>query len=335
MTINQGIPSIRVNPLKGNGINTYCKITQREFIDGTKNKYTFAFGTGPRRYCLIVSIDGKDYSSAYIDRVDRLEKCSRGKSLTEIVEGTVKFIHLGLYAITKMCRYITRFTLKDDSKIICNGVNGPGIRFAYDYLLKYNMTWYQKKFGAQLDGLVGEEKVDKEVETLSPTGYQEIRVIKGSLMHQFLTSLKVLDEPCREYTFIRDLFPELEEYREMYENARSPRDFLRQVRIRFPDPASFCNGVYRWFDRYMGALRIQLFMDSWFIPVDHVQEPIGFAVGKPVNEQVLDTYHGGRGNTLNQKRGKRERQGQRGKTIRPLRGITCGIEGSVVESFGG
>ncbi len=334
MSINQGIPSIRVNPLKGNGINTYCKITQHEFVDGTKNKYTFSFGTGPRRFCLIVSIDGKDYSSAYIDRVDRLEKCSRGKSLTDMVEGTVKFVHLGLYAITKMCKYITRFTLRDDSKIICNGENGPGIRFAYDYLLKYNMTWYQKKFGARLDGWVGEEKVDAEVETLSLPGYQEIRVIKGSLMYQYLTSLTVLDEPCREFAFIRDLFPELEEYREIYENAQSPRDFLIQIRARFPDSPSFCNGVYRWFDRYMGTLRIQLFMDSWFIPIDQVQEPLGFAVGKPVNEKVLDTYHGGRGETLNKKRGKK-RQEQRRKTIRPVRGITSGIEGSVVDSFSG
>ena len=326
MSINRGTASVRVNPIQGNGIDTYCKISQYEYADGSKNKYTFSFGTGPRRFCLIVSIDGMDYSSAYIDRVDRLEKCSRGRGLTEIVEGMIKFVHLGLHVITKMCPWVKRFTLKDDSKTICNNVSGPSIRLAYDYLLKYNMTWYQKKFGAQLDGLVREEKVDKEVETLSLTGYEEVRVSKGSLMYQFLTSLKILDEPCKEFTLIRDLFPELDEYRDIYENARSPRDFLTQVRSRFPDPSSFCKGVYKWFDRYMGSLRIQLFMDSWFIPVDHVQEPVGFTVGKSVEESVFNSYRGG---TRKINKGKK-----RGQTrSQPLQGITSGIGGSVVETF--
>lgn len=330
MAMNRGTMSVRVNPLKGNGIQTYCKITQYEYADGKRNKYTFSFGTGPQRYCMIVSIDGRDYHTAYIDRVDRLEKCSRGVKLTDIVDAMGKFVPLGLYAIKKMCPWVSRFTLKDDSKIVCDGVRGPSIGMAYDYLIKYNMTWYQKKFGAQLDGLVtGKEDAngdgdEKGIETLSLSldgGKQvDVRVVKDSLMYQHLRSLEVLDQPCREFALLRDHFPELETFRDVYEASSSPRDFIMRVRAGFSDPASFCRGVSRWFDRYMSSLRILLFMDSWFIPSEGVVEPEGFAVGMPVKESVLNTYQGG-------KRGGGKRRGGGGTRRRvSLQGMVGGVE---------
>jgi len=345
MAMDRGTMSVRVNPLKGNGIQTYCKITQYEYADGKRNKYTFSFGTGPQRYCMIVSIDGRDYQTAYIDRVDRLEKCSTGVKLTDIVDAMGKFVPLGLYAIKKMCPWVSRFTLKDDSKIICDGVRGPSIGMAYDYLIKYNMTWYQKKFGAQLDGLVtgrGDADGDgdgdeKGIETLSLSldgGKQvDVRVVKDSLMYQHLRSLEVLDQPCREFALLRDHFPELEAFRDVYEASSSPRDFITRVRTGFSDPASFCRGVSRWFDRYMSSLRILLFMDSWFIPSEGIVEPEGFAVGLPVKESVLNTYRGGkRGGTCGRGRGKGKGKGKRrgggGGTRRrvSLQGMIGGVE---------
>lgn len=329
MVFNRGTSSVRVNPLHGNGIDTYCKITQYEYADGKKNKYTFSFGTGRGQFCLILSIDGKDYSSAYIDRVEKIEKCSKGRGMLEIADGMAKYTSLGLYAVKQMCPWVKRFTLKDDAKTICNGVSGSSIRLAYDYLLKYNMTWYQKKFGARLEGMVdAEEKADGEVETFSSPGFQEVRAVKGSLMYQFLKSLEALDEPCKEFGLILDLFPELKKYQELYESARSPRDFLTRLRSQFPDPASFCHSVTKWFDRYMGYLRIQLFMDSWFIPVEHVQKPDGFVVGKPMEGSVLNSYRGG---TRQNRRVKGKKCGQtRSQT---LQGLVSGIDGTGVETF--
>lgn len=292
--------SVRVNPIHGNGIDTYCKITQYEYTNGSRNKYSFSFGTGPRKYCMIVSIDGTDYSSAYIDRVDRIEKCSKGTGMTDIVDAMVKFVSLGLYTIKMMCPWVTRFTLKDDSKLVCNGSNGPSIRLSYDYLIKYNMTWYQKKFGAQLE---------------SP------------MRERFLKSLEVFDKPCSNIESLLEDFPELEPYRSVYESSTSPRDFLLRVRNQFPDPSSFCRGVSSWFDRYLGTLRIQLFMDSWFIPVEAVLKPEGFRVGRPVNERVLN---GG---------GTRKRKNIRGRKLRgvtrshPLQGITGGFDSGHCVAF--
>lgn len=318
MAVNRGIVSIRVNPIRGNDIDTYCKITQYEYTDGSKNKYTFSFGTGPLRFCMIVSIDGKDYSSAYIDRIERVEKCSKDRGLTEITDGMAKFVSLGLYTIRMMCPWVKRFTLKDNSKMICNGVNGPSISLAYDYLLKYNMTWYQKKFGARLEGFL-----ESDTSYIGETGSD----VRETLMYQYLKSLEVLDKPCREFALLRDNFPELEEYQELYNSAHSPRDFLLRVRNQFHDSASFCKGVSRWFDRYMGSLRIQLFMDSWFIPVEQIQEPAGFLVGTHVEERVLNSYRGGR-------RKVRQESGKRGHTrTRPLQGIVSGLDGLAVETF--
>lgn len=295
LPINRGTVSVRVNPIHGNGIDTYCKLTQYEYSDATRNKYTFSFGTGPRRFCLVVAINGEDYSSAYIDRVDRIEKCSKGTGMTDIADAMVKFVSLGLYTIKRMCPWVKRFTLKDDSKLVCNGSNGPSIRLSYDYLIKYNMTWYQKKFGAQLD---------------SP------------MKELFVKSLEGLDKPCVVFESILEDFPELEPYRDIYESSNSPREFLTRVRSQFPDPASFCRGVTSWFDRYMGTLRIRLFMDSWFISVEDMREPVGFRVDRPVDEWVLNGGGGGRTRRKKTVRG-RKRQTTRSQ---PLQGITGGFD---------
>lgn len=282
--------SVRVNPLHGNGMDTYCKITQYEYADGTKNKYTFSFGTGRGQFCMIVSIGGHNYTTAYIDRVERLEQCAKGKTLSDIVDAMGKFVPLGLYAIKEMCPWVKRFTLKDDSKLYCNGERGPSIGMAYDYIIKYNMTWYQKKFGAQLDGLLHSEEKEQG---------ESSRVIKDSLMDQFITSLQVLDAPCSPFPLFQDSLYELNAYRDVYEVSTSPRDFLSRVRAQFPDPASFCRGVSSWFDRYMGLLHIRLFMDAWFIPVEAIKKPVGFRVSLSTNESVLK---GGRRETQRSRR---------------------------------
>jgi hypothetical protein len=313
-----GTISVRVHPLQGNGMDTYCKITQ--YADEVRNLYTFSFGTGRGPFWLVVSLHGKNNPLAYLDRVERVEKCSKGA--TKIVE-MVKVIQLGLYAIKRMCPWVKRFIVRDDSHVVYHGISGSSIRLAYDSLLTHNMTWYQKEFGARLEGMVeaGAEKADGDVETFSSPGFQEARAVKGSLMYQFLKSLGVLDQPCREFGLICDLLPELE-YQE-YESAQSPRDFLSRVRSQFHDPASFCR--VSWFDRYMGSLRIQLFMDSWFIPVEEVKEPDGFVVGKSVEESVLNSYRGGT------RRNRRVKGNKRGQTrSQSLQGIVSGMDGTGV-----
>lgn len=288
MAIDRPIYSVRVNPIHGNGIDTYCKISQYEYEDDSKSSYTISFGTGPSRYCLTVSITGKDYSTAYIDRVDRVETCPKGKGLSKIVNGMIKFVPLGLYTIKRMCPWVKRFTLKDNSRIICNGKDGPAISLAYDSILKYNITWYQKNFGARLEGLV--DKANETTETFS-SSQGDVYAVKGSPMARFFTCLRALENPCYEWENIQDHFPEMRAYHDLYKSSASIREFLLRIRKQYHDAESFCNGVSPWFDNYMDSiLHISVFTNEWFIPVEQIQEPEGFLVKKPVDASILNTY---------------------------------------------
>lgn len=291
--INDRTPfiSTRLNLIHGNGIRTYCKLHQIEYPNPVYNSYTFSFGTGRNHYCLIVAIDGKDYTTAYIDRVQRFEKCIKGKSMKDVAEATAKLTELGIYTVKKTCPWITRFTLKDDSDIFCNGKNGPSISMAYDYIIKYNMTWYQKRFHAQLPGFVmnNTDHLDKKIISIPIlSNGSNVKVIENSLMHSYLLSLQILDEPCKPFSAMIDLFPELETFRNEYELSSSPRDFITRIRSKYSDPSTFCKNIYGWFNRYMNTLHIKLYQNEWFIPVSRVKEPHGFRVSKPMNAAVLN-----------------------------------------------
>lgn len=285
MAIDRPIYSVRVNPIHGNGIDTYCKISQYEYTDDSKSSYTISFGTGPQRYCLTVSINGMDYSTAYIDRVDRVEACSNG-GLSKIVNGMIKLVPLGLYTIKRMCPWVKRFTLKDNSRIVCNGKDGPAIHLAYDNILKYNVTWYQKNFGARLEGLV--DAANETTETFS-SSLGALHAVKGSPMARFFTCLRALERPCYEWENIQDHFPEMRVYHDLYMSSPTIREFLLRIRSQYHDAESFCNGVSPWFDNYMDSiLHISVFSDGWFIPIEQVREPEGFAVKKQVDASVLN-----------------------------------------------
>ena len=302
MAMDRPIYSVRVNPIHGNGIDTYCKISQYEYTDDSKSSYTLSFGTG-KRYCLTVSINGMDYSMAYIDRVDRVEACSKG-GLSKIVNGMIKLVPLGLYTITRMCPWVKRFTLKDNSRIICNGKDGPAISLAYDSILKYNVTWYQKNFGARLEGLASE--ANETTETFS-SSQGDFHAVKGSPMARFFTCLRALERPCYEWENIQDHFPEMRAYHDLYVSSPTIREFLLRIRRQYHDAESFCNGVSPWFDNYMDSiLHISVFSDGWFIPVEQVREPEGFAVKKQVDASVLNALQvnvtqGGRRGTKRRK----------------------------------
>jgi hypothetical protein len=49
-------------------------------------------------------------------------------------------------------------------------------------------------------------------------------------------------------------------------------------------------------------LHISVFSDGWFIPVELVREPEGFAVEKPVDASVLNVAQGGRHGTKRRNR---------------------------------
>jgi len=196
---------------------------------------------------------------------------------------------------------IQRFTLKDESHIFCNGANGPKISLSHETILKYNQTWYQQKFGAVLPGFISmhtEPLAAKEEDYITqltisiqdrPTTF---RVMKDSLMQFYLESLAILDMPCEPFDTITDKISALKKYKEDYEVAHSPRDFMKRLRERF-SKEQYCKEGILWYQGYMDYLRIRIFYDAWYIPVDAIKKPIEFQAAKMTVHNVERVLSGG------------------------------------------
>ena len=146
-------------------------------------------------------------------------------------------------------------------------------------------------------------------------------------MARFFTCLRALERPCYEWENIQDHFPEMRAYHDLYVSSPTIREFLLRIRRQYHDAESFCNGVSPWFDNYMDSiLHISVFSDGWFIPIEQVREPEGFAVKKQVDASVLNVAQvkvtqGGRHGT--KRRNKRTRSRLMGMVGGMSRG--CGV----------
>lgn len=223
-----------------------------------------------------------------------------------ITEPTVKLVRIGLYEMYRTKPTITRFTLKDDSNLYCNGADyGQRISMAYESLLKYNQTWYQQKFGAVLPGFVSMElQQDTTAITITinhtPTTFY---VKPDSLMFYFLQSLSNMDLPSTPYPSMIHTVPGIKKIQTEYESAQTPREFMRNVRAVFTssngkfDKEGYCYAVAPWFSFYMNTLRIPLYYDAWYIPVTTVKQPDGFKEDTMEHANALRILTGGRRKT--------------------------------------
>ena len=316
------LPVISGKKLEGYDVSTYCKITETYPSDSIQYKCDFAFGTGLKKFCMIAKYDAKNSDSIYIDRVENNKACLIGQDITKVGDGTVKLVRIGLYEMYRLKPMITRFTLKDDSNIYCNGADyGERISMSYETLLKYNQTWYQQKFGAVLPGFVSsstnplaEQEEHGIVRITLPINGESttFRVKADSSMFYFLQSLSNMDQPSTPYeAMIREL-PKIVPFRTEYESATTPREFMANVRTAFKgengtfNKKGYCIAVAPWFSSYINILRIPLYYDQWYIPVHAIKRPDEFKEETVANAAGL--LHGGTRNT----RRTRKRTGQWG-----------------------
>ena len=231
-------------------ISTYCKITRVE--ENAKTSYTISFG-GTNYYCIVVSISSDTPTEAYIDRIESNEKCFN--------EGKTKyFVKLALWTIKIKFPLINKFTLNDDSHIDCTkGIKTHKLNLAYEYILKYNKTWYEENFKAQLP------------ENLTKT---------------YKDGLLILDKPLQTYEIMKDRLYELQKYACDYENARSPRDFMTKLREKYKE--NYCFEVSKWLTKYMISLKINIFQQQWYIDKSHIAEPPNYTI-----KQTVETLRGG------------------------------------------
>ena len=233
------------------GISLYYKLTQMT-ING-KTTIILSFGS-KNDFCLNAII--KNYekpNECYIDRVQKNNACVAEGTLKES-GGTKDLVKVALWTIKDMFPHITKFTFKDDSHIECiEGSKEYKLSLSYDYILKYNQTWYQRLFNAELSDI----RPDPKQET-------------PSKREQFNSSLKILDEQLYPFDVINGLTSIPADTRSIYERSLSPRDFINNLRKEYKD--DYCYKVAKWLSGYMRFLQVRLLEDDWYILRENVPE---------------------------------------------------------------
>jgi hypothetical protein len=277
----------------GYGMKLYCKITEYG-IDTPNYKCSMAFGTGFKKFCVVAAYDCKKPYEIYIDRVEKKDKCTINNSLSSFLEGSVNFVKVSLWAMTKLYPHVEKYTFKDDSQIYCDGENSKDtMHLGFDYILKYNETWYQSKFGAELPGFISKHKNKN-------TGLIVIKSDKNSLMKSVYDSFKSLDEELVPIELVSDLIPYILDYKQEYNMSKTPREFINKLRKKLGN--KYCNNVGKWLNNYMLYLKIDIEMGKWYIPKESIIQPSEFSMIRMSDENVKHKLNGGRRETRKNQR---------------------------------
>ncbi len=260
--------------IRGFGLEMNCKMT--EYGKNTENYMsTMSFGTGAKKYCIIASYSLNKPSEIYIDRVERKEACVLGRSLNSFEEGTIKLFKIALWTMKQLYPGVIKFTLKGDSQIYCDGEGTKDTMYlSYDYILKYNETWYQKKFNAELPGFISKSATNELPGFISKSATNNITHVisqKDSIMSLVYESFKILDEKITPLPLLSDLLPVLLNYKDEYNTSNTPREFINKLRQKLGK--KYCNIVGKWLNGYMSYLKIDIQMDKWYILDKYIIKP--------------------------------------------------------------
>jgi hypothetical protein len=247
-----------------------CNITKTKVYNGTAFDYSIMIG-GKSTYCFMGIIKAHSPTHVYIDRIEYNEACVEDGTLQER-GGTAQLVIASLWTIVILFPNITQFDLIDDSNIYCKKDSKRfKLSLAYDYILKYNKTWYEKLFGAILPSYEITEN------GRSMTKYDIYK-----------SQLAILDEPLQPYEIVQPRVNAIQNDKEEYSTAISPRDFINRLRHKYGDV--YCFKVGGWLNGYMKFLGIKLYNEEWRIYTKDIKEPSGYMIEKI----AINNIRGGR-----------------------------------------
>lgn len=258
------IETIHTYLVKSSTANIYCKL-KRYILNGYIS-YTISFG-GNKQYCVVMSGRSKSdetLDELYLDRVEYNSKCSKGEDLLKSA-GTKSLLKSALWFVKLAFSSLAKVHFMDDSHIYCNSESTQyRLPLACDYVVKYNQTWYQAIFHAELE----------------PT-----------LMTAFENSIKKLDEPLEPLQIMIERGASyLQDFTEEYIHSHSPREFLQTIRSKYGNE-SYCYKVSPWLARYFQLLRIMIYKNNWYIQANKIEIPMGYS-----HEETKNILHGGKRN---------------------------------------
>jgi hypothetical protein len=258
-----------------NGLRVYCKITSTPGYNTSEKNHTISFG-GKNFFCLVAMIKASMPTECYIDRVEYNSSCVVNGSLRE-KGSTAELVKLALWTIVSKFPQVTTLTLTDDSYIYCEeGSKLNKLSLSHDFILKYNKTWYQYHFNAEL-----------------PT--DQANTLKNTL--------KVLDQPLEPFEFVVQHIEALRPYRTEYESSPGANVRLGQMPIYTHTPRAFmntlrddnyCFTVGKWIEHYMKYIGIRdIFKNNWFIRRENVVAPPNYHIAETQNS-IRGGYRGTR-----------------------------------------
>ncbi len=238
--------------ISGFGKKYYAKLTVT--LKGDNPLYTFSLG-GKNKYCITIALKPETPEDGYIDNMEYNKACVKDGSL-EHRQGTAHLGITALWTFHKLFPQVKRFTLIDDSHIYCEEESKQyKLNLAYDYILKYNKTWYEDKLKAQLH---------------------------EPLMKIYKESCTILDKPLDPFSFIIERNENLKPYEKEYNESKTPREFLNTLRKKLGH--QYCFTVGKWLTGYFNVLRINTFKESWFINIEDIQHPDRYSITETQDE---------------------------------------------------
>lgn len=248
-------------------IHIYCKLSE---ISKTTPGYIcfISFGSKNRQFCLTAMYKASNPSEIYIDRVQHNDQCMVNGSLKDFKNGTVKIVSTALWFMKNHFKEVKRFTIHDDSHIECEkGSSRYKLSLAYDYIIKYNQTWYENRFNA---------------------------ILPESIYDKYKKSITVLDEPLYPYDVFKDNAIDLEN-EEIYKSSSTPREFINNLRKKYD--TDYCFKVCKWLNSYMIFLNINIYQSAWYILHESITQPEGYSIVVLDPIKKLHLFNGGKRKT--------------------------------------
>lgn len=289
------LPKTRGYIITGYDIKIYCKLTETN-IGEPNYKCVISFGTGMKKWCITALYDKTKPNEIYIDRVQNNDLCVIGGKLRDYEKGTTKLVKIALYTLRQLFPDVIKLTLHDDSQIYCDEKSLMfKLSLSYDYILKYNESWYQKNFNAELPGFISKKYTNTQYSTIT---YQQ-----DSLMGNYVESLAKLDDAIMPYSLIINIFPQFSEYKMEYEASNTAREFISKLRKTLKN--DFCFKVGKWLNQYMLFLQIKLSAEYWYILSVNIDSVPNFTITILSNNNTQRILNGGKryNKTLKSKKG--------------------------------
>lgn len=276
--------------ITGYDIKVYCKLTETNIGEQNYN-CVISFGTGMKKWCIIALYDNKKPNEIYIDRVENNDLCLAVGKLREYEKGTIKLFKIALYTLKQLFPDIIKLTLHDNSQIYCNETNKMfKLSLSYDYILKYNESWYQKNFSAELPGFISKKNINNNI--INNNTKYPITSEPGTLMDIYTTSLRELDTNIMDYSLIINIFSQFSEYKNEYESSNTPREFINILRKTLKN--DFCFKVGKWLNQYMLFLQIKLSPEYWYILTKNIANVPNFTINELTNNNTKTILNGGK-----------------------------------------